>query len=232
MLLETPGRCVNGLDFMMRSKEQIERLIQGALGEIKADLIITGGKLINVYSGEILEGLEIAVVDGRFCYVGPNASHARGEKTEHMDARGFYISPGFIDGHTHLGYFCRPFEFLQSYLPHGTTSVVTSCDEHASVFGFEGLQYFLDEVESHPLRVYTLISMVAPQDPLLCNTRSLSPAQVVEGLTDPRVIGIGEIVSWLRLLQRDKDLLEKIEMTLRQGKIIHGHTSGARDMKL
>ncbi len=217
---------------MMRSKEQIERLIQGALGEIKADLIITGGKLINVYSGEILEGLEIAVVDGRFCYVGPNASHARGEKTEHMDARGFYISPGFIDGHTHLGYFCRPFEFLQSYLPHGTTSVVTSCDEHASVFGFEGLQYFLDEVESHPLRVYTLISMVAPQDPLLCNTRSLSPAQVVEGLTDPRVIGIGEIVSWLRLLQRDKDLLEKIEMTLRQGKIIHGHTSGARDMKL
>jgi len=39
---------------VIRSKSQIERLIQGALGEIKADLILSGGSLINVYSGEIL----------------------------------------------------------------------------------------------------------------------------------------------------------------------------------
>ncbi len=54
---------------MKRSKAQIERLIRGAMGEIKADLIVTGGKLVNVYSGEILEGMEIAVLDGRIFYV-------------------------------------------------------------------------------------------------------------------------------------------------------------------
>ena len=54
---------------MTRSKTQLERLIRGATGEIKADLIILGGKVINVYSGEILEGVEIAVLDGRICYV-------------------------------------------------------------------------------------------------------------------------------------------------------------------
>jgi len=71
-------------------------LIRGAIGEIKADLIIAGGKLVNVYSGEILDGQEIAVLDGRICYVGPSAKHARGESTEVLDANGMYVAPGFI----------------------------------------------------------------------------------------------------------------------------------------
>jgi adenine deaminase len=217
---------------MPRSKSEIERLIRGALGELKADLIIIGGKLVNVYSGEISGGMEIAVLDGRFCYVGPSAAHTRGEQTEILDARGLYLSPGFIDAHTHIGHFCRPYEYLQAYLPHGTTALVASCDEPATVFGFKGMKLFLDEVEAHPLRVYTVISMVAPQDPLLCSTQSLSQAEVAAGLDDSRVIGLGEIVSWLRVLQGDQELLERIEMALERGKIIHGHTAGARDQKL
>ncbi|HEY1374435.1 MAG TPA: adenine deaminase C-terminal domain-containing protein, partial [Candidatus Binatia bacterium] len=142
------------------------------------------------------------------------------------------ISPGFIDGHTHIGHYCRPFEYLQAYLPHGTTGLVASCDEQATVFGFRGVKLFLDEVAAHPLRVYTVLSMVAPQDPLLCSTKSLTQAEVAEALEDPRVIGLGEIVSWLRLLQGDDELLERIAMARQRGKIIHGHTAGARDQKL
>ncbi len=217
---------------MRRSKNQIEKLIRGALGEIKADLIVTGGKLINVYSGEILENTEIAVLDGRICYVGRSAAHARGEATRILDAGGLYISPGFIDGHTHIGHFCRPYEHLQACIVHGTTAVVASCDELATPFGFRGLKLFLEEVESHPARVFTLISMVAPQDPLLCSTRSFSQSEIREALDDERVLGLGEVVSWLRLLERDKELVERIEMTLERGKIIHGHTSGAKDRRL
>jgi adenine deaminase len=202
------------------------------MGELKADLIVTGGKLINVYSGEILEGMEIAGIDGRICYVGPSAKHTRGERTEILDARGMYVSPGFIDGHTHIGHYCRPFEHLQSYLPRGTTALVASCDELSSVFGYRGLKLFLDEVERHPLRVYTLVSMVAPQDPLLCNTASFTDAEIAEALAERRVLGMGEIVSWLRLLQCDEELLERIVLAHRNGQIIHGHTAGARDQKL
>ena len=217
---------------MKRTKRDIERLIRGAMGEIKADLIVSGGEMVNVYSGEILEGTEIAVLDGRICYVGPSAAHTRGPSTEFFDAKGLTIAPGFIDAHTHIGHFCRPYEYLQAYLPHGTTALVASCDEAATVFGFKGVKLFLDEVEAHPLRVFTVISMVAPQDPLLCSTQALSQSEVAEGLDDPRVIGLGEIVSWLRLLEGDQELLERIEMALQRGKIIHGHTAGARDQKL
>jgi adenine deaminase len=216
----------------MRTKTELRRLIQGAMGEVKADLIVTGGKLINVYSGEILDGMAIAILDGRICYVGPSAAHARGEATKILDARGLYVSPGFIDGHTHIGYYCRPYEYLQAYLPHGTTALMASGDELATVFGCRGLKLFLEEVEAHPLRVFTLISMVAPQDPLLCQTAKITNAEIEAALQDPRILGLGEIVSWLRLTQLDDEILERLEMAWRSGKIMHGHTAGAKDQKL
>jgi adenine deaminase len=219
-------------DVMPANKETLKRLIRGAVGEIKADLIVSGGKLVNVYSGEIIDGAEIAAVDGRICYVGAGAAHARGDQTETIDARGLYVAPGFVDGHTHIGHYCRPFEHLQSYIAHGTTAVVASCDELASVFGYRGFEFFLDEVAAHPLRVYTLLSMVAPQDPLLCDTASFSAEEIARALAHPRVLGMGEIVSWLRLLRCDEDLIDALALAHRNGQIMHGHTAGARDQKL
>ena len=217
---------------MAQTKEELRRLIQTAVGEVKSDLIVTGGKIINVYSGEILSGLEIAVAEGRICYVGPSAAHTCGSETEFVDARGQYIAPGFIDGHTHIGHYCRPFEHLQSFVARGTTALVASCDELASVFGYRGLRFFLDEVERHPVRVYSLVSMVVPQDPLLCNTAPFSDEEFARALTDPRILGVGEIVSWLRLTGCDEQLLERIRIAREKGQIIHGHTAGARDKKL
>ena len=217
---------------MALSKAQIKRLIRGASGEIKADLLITGGKIVNVYSGEVLDGVEIAVLDGRICYVGSNAAHTRGDVTEVLDATGLWVAPGFIDAHTHIAHYCRPYEYLQAFVPHGTTALVASGDELATVFGYAGVKLFVDEVQAHPLRVYPLVSMVAPQDPLLCSTMSLKQGEVAEGLDDPRVLGLGEMVSWLRLLECDDELLERIEMAHQRRKIIHGHTAGAKDQKL
>jgi len=217
---------------MARIKEELRRLIGGALGELEADLIVTGGKLINVYSGEILTGVEIAVIDGRICYVGPSAERNRGAHTEIVDAAGAYIAPGFIDGHTHIGHYARPFENLQSFVPRGTTALVASCDELSTVFGRRGHDLFLDEVARHPLRVYTLVSMAAPQDPRLCACATFTDAEIAEALADPRVLGMGEVVSWLRLTQGDEEILNQLEMAHANKQIIHGHTAGARDRKL
>ena len=217
---------------MRKTGESIRRLMRASMGEVKADGVVTGGRLVNVYTGEVLEGMEVAFSQGRICYVGPSAAHARGDETRVIDARDRWIVPGFIDAHTHIGHFCRPFEFLQAYLPHGTTGLVASCDEHTVAFGLTGMKLFLEEAASHPLRVHTLVSMAAPQDPLLCRTETLSDREVAEALGDPRVLGLGEVVSWLRLVQGAPDLLARIHMALDRGKIVHGHTAGARDRRL
>lgn len=217
---------------MRKTGETIRRLMRASLGEVKADMIVAGGRLVNVYTGEVLDGMEVAVSRGRTCYVGPSAAHTRGDETRVIDARDRWIVPGFIDAHTHIGHFCRPFELLQAYLPHGTTGLMASCDEHTVAFGLAGMKLFLEEVARHPLRVHTLVSMAAPQDPLLCRTETLSDREVADALRDPRVLGLGEVVSWLRLVQGDPDLLARIHMALDRGKIVHGHTAGARDRRL
>lgn len=43
--LVTTERCVTNGD-MMRTKEELRLLVQAAIGEIKTDLIVTGGKLL------------------------------------------------------------------------------------------------------------------------------------------------------------------------------------------
>ncbi|HLN87889.1 MAG TPA: adenine deaminase C-terminal domain-containing protein, partial [Candidatus Limnocylindrales bacterium] len=77
-----------------------------------------------------------------------------------------------------------------------------------------------------------MLSMVAPQDPLLCSTATFTQQEIAAALADPRVLGMGEIVSWLRLLQCDQEILDSLALAHRNGQIIHGHTAGARDQKL
>lgn len=71
------------------------RLINVARGEEPADLVIKGGQIVNVLSGEIYTA-DIAisgeVIAGVGDYSGPNE----------LDARGKFITPGFIDGHMHI----------------------------------------------------------------------------------------------------------------------------------
>ena len=63
-------------------------LIAVAAGRAPADLVIRGANVVSVHTREVLEGWDIAVKQGRFAYVGPNASHCIGEATEVIDAKG------------------------------------------------------------------------------------------------------------------------------------------------
>ena len=60
------------------------------------------GRWVNVHSGEIIPGTDLAIADGRFAYVGPHASHCIGPDTEVIEAGGRYLVPGLCDGHMHV----------------------------------------------------------------------------------------------------------------------------------
>lgn len=96
-------------------KGRTSNLVRAAMGEIKADLVNTGVKLINVYSAELLEEREIC----RRCRAHLLRRHQRQTHCRRSDedyrSKGFYISPGLIDAHTHIGHYVRPFEHLQSF---------------------------------------------------------------------------------------------------------------------
>ncbi len=77
-------------------------LLAVALGQAPADLVVRGGILANVYTGELLEGWGVAVAGTRIASIGPEVERCIGPATTVIDAQGQIIAPGFIDGHTHL----------------------------------------------------------------------------------------------------------------------------------
>src|SRR3954454_13284650 len=97
-------------------RSQISRRISVASKREPADTVIKNGKIIDVFTGEIIEG-DIAIVDGYIAGIG----EYEGENI--VDANGLYISPAFIDGHVHIeSSMVTPKEFAKVLLPHGVTT--------------------------------------------------------------------------------------------------------------
>ncbi|MDB5531873.1 MAG: adeC, partial [Hyphomicrobiales bacterium] len=73
--------------------ESAATLVDVASGRKPADIVVRNGRWVNVYSGEIIAGTDIAIVAGRFAYVGPSAQHAIGPDTKVIEANGRYLVP-------------------------------------------------------------------------------------------------------------------------------------------
>ena len=71
------------------------KLIAVAGGREQPDLILKGGTIVNVFSGEMIEA-DVAIADGFIAGIGDY------EGPEILDVRGGIICPGFIEGHLHL----------------------------------------------------------------------------------------------------------------------------------
>ena len=82
--------------------ELSQSLVAVAMGRQPADLVICNGRWVNVHSGEILPGTDVAIYGGRVAFVGPNASHCIGPNTRIIEAKQRYLVPGLCDAHMHV----------------------------------------------------------------------------------------------------------------------------------
>ncbi|MBD3851669.1 MAG: adenine deaminase, partial [Acidobacteria bacterium] len=106
----------------------IDRLLAVARGDAAADVLLTGGRVVDVFTGTVIEA-NVAVADGLIASVGPVR-----EAVEAVDLAGRFLVPGLIDSHVHLeSSMVTPFEFARAVVPRGTTAVVTDPHEVANV---------------------------------------------------------------------------------------------------
>jgi len=89
---------------------------------MQADTIIRNGRVVNVYSGEILTA-DVAIRDGRILHVGDCPTEGVPSTSIH-DAEGDYLIPGFFDGHAHMDLFYNPFAYARCVLARGTTCIL------------------------------------------------------------------------------------------------------------
>ena len=80
---------------MQRSSWQAQRsaLIDAAMGRRKADTLVQGGKWLSVQGGNIIENIDIAIVEGRIAYIGPDAHFSIGRETKLIPTDGKFMVP-------------------------------------------------------------------------------------------------------------------------------------------
>ena len=204
--------------------EVAPRLVAVAAGRDAADLVIRGGRLVNVHSREILEGWQVAIADGRFAYVGPDATHCIGPKTEVVETGG-YLIPGLCDGHMHIeSGMLTPAEFAAAVIPHGTTTMFTDPHEIANVLGLDGVRMMHDEALMQPVNIFTQMPSCAPSAPGLETTGfEISAEDVAEAMAWPGIIGLGEMMNFPGVINGDPQMLAEMAATMRAGKTVGGH---------
>ena len=201
------------------------RLIDVAMGRAFADTVITNAKLVNVYSGEIIPGTDVAIVSGRIAFVGENAKHTIGDDTEVVDAGGRYILPGFCDAHMHVeSGMVTVTEFARAVIPHGTTSMFIDPHEIANVLGLPGVKLMHDEAIGLPINVQVQMPSCVPSAPGLENAGAeISPEDVAEALNWPGICGLGEMMNFPGVAMNDPKMLAEIAATQIAGKTVGGH---------
>jgi adenine deaminase len=199
--------------------KNLKKKIRAAKGEAPADLILKGGKVVNVFSGEILDN-DVALLDGVIVGVG---TYENGEKT--VNVEGKWILPGFIDGHFHIeSSMMRPQELAASLLVHGTTTLVSDPHEIANVMGLEGVRYMMKESSNIPFDIFYLAPSCVPATHLETSGGALKASELQILKDDKSVLGLAEVMNFPGVLECDDELLKKI--IVYTGDIIDGHCPG------
>lgn len=205
-------------------KNDIKHRIAVARGAQKADLVLHGGSLVNVFSGEIYQ-TDVAVCGGKIAGLGSYEGHTI------IDVSSKFILPGFIDSHVHSeSSMLSPAEFARAVIPHGTTAVIADPHEIANVLGRTGIEYMLSASEGLPLDFYFMLPSCVPTTSLETSGARLTAADLLPFLKHRRVLGLAEVMDYPGVLHGEPDVLRKLKAFSHT--VIDGHAPGLSDYDL
>lgn len=206
--------------------EITSELSRTAMGLLKADVVIRGASIVNVNTREIEEGQDVAIKRGRIVTVG-KVDQTVGEDTQIIDAAGYTLVPGFLDGHVHVeSSMMSVREFIRAALPRGTTTIFMDPHEIANVLGMKGVQMMLAEGRKMPMKVYATMPSCVPAAPGFEDAGAVfGPDEIREAMSDDRIIGLGEMMNFPGVIYGDKNVHGELKATLDAGKPITGHYS-------
>ena len=201
------------------------RLVDVAMGRTPADLVLRDGRWVCVQSGEIIDHTDVAIIDERIAYVGPDASHTIGKVTEVLSVNGKYLVPGLLDGHMHIeSGMLTVTEFVRAVIRHGTTGMFVDPHEIANVYGLKGVKLMVDEAAVQPIHVWVQVPSCVPSAPgLETPGASIGADDVVEAMSWEGIIGLGEMMNFPGVYFSDEKMHAEMGATRQAGKVIGGH---------
>ena len=144
-----------------------------------------------------------------------------------------YIIPGFIDSHIHIeSSMLTPSEFARIAVIHGTVAVVSDPHEIANVLGLEGIKFMVDDSRRVPLKFYFGASSCVPATDFETSGAVLNSEKVEELLKLDEIKYLSEVMNFPGVINKESDLMRKIEIAKKYGNPIDGHAPGLRGSDL
>lgn len=180
------------------------------------------GQIVDLQLGRIFSG-ELEVVAGRIASI---------RETAAPPEAGF-LCPGLVDAHVHLeSSMLAPAEFARIAVIHGTVGTVSDPHEIANVLGIEGVRVMQRLATRTPLKIHYGIPSCVPATGFETAGAVLGPSEIEELCRDPELLYLSEMMNFPGVVQRDSDVLAKLEIARRHGKRIDGHAPGLRGAAL
>jgi adenine deaminase len=220
-----PGREDGTLTRMRGPTGDLAHRLAVARGDEPADALLAGGRVLSVFTGELLDA-DVAVAGDHVAGVG----WYEGRRT--VDASGLILLPGFIDGHMHIeSTKLPPDEFARAVLPWGTTTAILDPHEIANVFGLEGVRSLLEASRGIPLDLFVMVSSCVPASPFESSGATVDADDIARFLAEePNALGLAEMMDAPAVIEGEMGTLAKIAAS--RGRHIDGHAPGLSGRRL
>lgn len=223
---------------------RFQRLVSQGRDESPRKLIVKGGRVLNVFTGELLDE-DIVIEDGRIVAVVPREDESPDQaeraaagaapdaapEVEVIDVSGRIVVPGYVEPHAHLGLMAEPIRTLEQMAITGTTAVVADTYAFMVTLSDEDLVQVFGKMQQLPTFLRWFLAPHA-RSFLLDEETPFSVERLEKFLQREDIVAMGELTRWPLVEQGDPDLLDKIRRGLRAGKRIEGHGAGASPPRL
>lgn len=171
------------------------------------------GHIVDVIDKKIFDG-KIIIENGKITGVIPCS----------VEKDSPFIMPGFIDSHIHIeSSMLKPSSFASIAVKHGTIGAVCDPHEIANVCGKEGIEFIIEDSKKSNFHFAFTVPSCVPSTNFETSGFTLNSKEVEKLLQRKEMYALAEIMNYPGVLNKDEEVLKKIDVAHKIGKPIDGH---------
>jgi adenine deaminase len=214
-----------------KNLQDLKGLLRVSLGEDPPDLLVKDINILDVFSANFFKG-QIWVYKHWIAYIG-DKHPPTADKTLIIDGEGKIAVPGYVDGHGHADLFYNPSAFADVAVTKGATTVFSDSQDMVDSIGILGFIEVLKVSNGFALKYLWSVPATYPPYPAVEGGELFSIEDIRNLFSNYKeCVAMSELSSYLRILNNEDSILEKILMAKSLGKNVEGHTLGASYDKL
>jgi adenine deaminase len=176
-------------------------------------------------SGRIIDVLQERIFPGTLHIAHGRIQQVVEAETDVAD----FILPGLIDAHVHIeSSMLVPAEFARLAVVHGTVATVSDPHEIANVLGLAGVDYMIRNGRQVPFKFNFGAPSCVPATPFETAGARITADDIEELFLRPEIRYLAEMMNWPGVLHQDPEVVQKILLAQKFGKVVDGHAPGLR----